>query len=196
MLEVTLLGNGPSLSNINFGETIKKSNFIISCNRIFLHEQFDEFSERIIVCFSDLSFKNKFKLIHSLSKKCKNIYCPSDYEFYNKGIKNISSYFLKREKESNSLVCENIKNYPNVVDTCSVLFTIMLPLCMQYKPKKINLFGFDGTYSKNSKYFYKDSKNMDYKWNITEEEQWSNLFEKEMNFFREYCSKEKIELNK
>ena len=40
----------------------------------------------------------------------------------------------------------------------------MIPLCIVHA-KKINLYGFDGSYKKSTRYFYKDSDNNDYSWN-------------------------------
>ena len=60
--------------------------------------------------------------------------------------------------------------------------------------KKINLFGFDGTYNKSSKYFYKDSQNNDYDWNKKEEDKWEILFKNEMNSFKKFCNENHIEV--
>tara|TARA_Y100001978_G_C23272157_1_gene236379 strand:- start:253 stop:456 length:204 start_codon:yes stop_codon:yes gene_type:complete len=58
---------------------------------------------------------------------------------------------------------------------------------MKYMPKKINFYGFDGTYNKSSKYFYKDSNNNDYAWNTKEEDDWAISFKNEMNSFKSFC---------
>ena len=194
MLEIDLFGNGPSINDINIDEILYNKNILISCNRIFLHKEFKKFAHKTILCLSDISFKNKQNHIMNLSQNCEKIFYPYDFKWDNNKSLKLISYQLNREKINDSIVLENIINYPFVRESCSVLFTIMLPLCMKYMPKKINLFGFDGTYNKSSKYFYKDSQNNDYDWNKKEEDKWEILFKNEMNSFKNFCNENHIEV--
>tara|TARA_Y100001978_G_C23459811_1_gene321786 strand:+ start:68 stop:658 length:591 start_codon:yes stop_codon:yes gene_type:complete len=196
MLEVDLFGNGPSLNNINIDEIVGNKNILISCNRIFLHKEFKQFAHKTIICFSDISFQGRQNYIMNLSLMCKKIFYPSDFKWDNMETIKLIPYQINREKVKDSIVLNNIINFPYVRESCSVLFTIMLPLCMKYMPEKINLYGFDGTYSKSSKYFYKDSSNNDYAWSQQQEDTWEILFQDEMKSFMQFCRENNIEVMK
>ena len=196
MLEIDLLGNGPSLNELRINKLLENTNILISCNRIFLHKDFDKFSHKTILCLSDISFKNKEKKMKKLSTICKKIFYPSDYKWTKIESEKLMPYRINREKCKASIVLENIHNYPVVRESCSVLFTIMIPLCLYHKPKKINLYGFDGTYNKSTKYFYKDSDNNDYSWDNKQADNWALLFKEEMKTFLNFCHINKIEVVK
>ena len=49
MLEIDLLGNGPSLKELRINELIANRNILIGCNRIFLHKDFCDFKVGCLV---------------------------------------------------------------------------------------------------------------------------------------------------
>ena len=193
MDELILLGNGPSLTEFNDFD-LKNDQLIISCNRIFLYDKFDRFSNNTILCLSDLSFKSKESFIKKISLKTKKIYVPKDFNFKLNG-EEIVTYKLNRIYSEDKDAINNIKEFPFVKETCSVLFTIMFPLCFSFEPKKIKLYGFDGDYS-NKKYFYKDNNNNDYKWSDNEAKTWAYNFKLNMDLIIEFCKSKNIKLIK
>ena len=193
MDEVILLGNGPSLSKFD-DSVLKNDQLIISCNRIYLYDKFDRFSNNTILCLSDLSFKSQESFIKKISLKTKKIYIPEDFSF-NVNDEEIITYNLKRIYSKDIFSISNINDFPFVKETCSVLFTIMFPLCFSLDPKKVKLYGFDGDYS-NKKYFYKDNANSDYRWSKNEAKTWANNFKLNMDLIIEFCKSNKVKLIK
>ena len=80
---------------------------------------------------------------------------------------------------------KNIISYPYVKESCSVLFTILLPYILNtYSLAELRFLGFDGTYSKG-RYFYSSHQNQDYKWSESQETEWSKDFKFEIKSFLE-----------
>ena len=181
-MESLILGNGPSL-NTMFTPDLYHHPSIFACNRIFLHPYSDIFAKNTTIFLSDFSFSDKYNSMIPALKQFKRIIIPDDFNWPN--VENMTTYGLVRCQDNyfKSVLKHNIQYYPFVRESCSVLFTILLPHILNtHALKKLRFLGFDGNYSRG-RYFYNCQINKDYRWSKPQESQWKIDFKAEMSSF-------------
>ena len=181
-MESLILGNGPSLNTL-FTADLYSHPSIFACNRIFLHPYCGTFAKNTTLFLSDLSFSTKYNSMISVLTQFKSVMVPEDFHWPNDG--NLFTYKLTRGRHDyfKSTLADNINHYPFVCESCSVLFTILLPYIVNtYDLRNLRFLGFDGSYSKG-KYFYDSQQNKDYRWSQSQESEWANDFKNEMTCF-------------
>ena len=186
-MEALILGNGPSLNQTFTPDLYNQAN-IFACNRIFLHPSIKRFAANTTLFLSDISFSDKFESIQPLVGSFRKIFLPLDYNWPSS--KNIVRYQLNRSKNKYfpSSCLNNIAKYPNVFESCSVLFTILLPHVLNsYNFHYLKFLGFDGNYTKG-RYFYDQRLNNDFRWSKTQESQWELDFKTEIQQFTTHYS--------
>jgi len=193
---VSLLGNGPSLKNISLEDICSTSNFLIGCNRIYLHNDYEKIKNNIIVAFSDKSFRQMKEEIR--------FHVPLDRMIFTSDLQlndTCSKINVKRYNQhhgSSVMAVKNLINYPNVFELSSVFTTIVLPYTFHLLPDRVNIYGVDMSYFVGSKfkpYFYEYSKNKSYSWSPKQAKQWSERFSNELNAQLDYFRKEGVEVN-
>ena len=178
-MEALILGNGPSLLE-KFKPSMYSHPNIYGCNRIFLHPDFSTFSRNLILFLSDTSFASKYDQIKHYISCAKHTYAPYDYDW--PPVSNTTFYQIERSSPyfKNS-AASNLASYPTVKESCSVLFTVVLPHVVNTSRfATYRLLGFDGIYDKGSPYFYNSSINQDFRWTDNQSTEWSQDFHSEM----------------
>jgi len=179
-MEALILGNGPSLKQ-SFSSNFFVHKNIFACNRIYLHDFIDDFAHNTTLFLSDLSFRDNYQSMLPILKTFKCVFTPYDFGWPH--YKNFRRYKIVRSDCNyyKSVLLKNITSYPLVFESCSVLFTVLLPYVLRnHEFEQFRFLGFDGTYSKK-RYFYEDSYNSNFRWTKSEESEWEKDFKSEMS---------------
>ena len=183
-----------SLSNIDLNEI--PDSLIIGCNWVFLHDEFDQIDERLIICLSDPFFitAEPELWIYPLNRKNCKILIPASWsetlqklssqelEFKNRIITYDLEGHPEDEREGNEIF--NLQNFPKSRYTSSVMTTACLPLAQSLANHRINIFGVDLSYysgeneqARFNPYFFKYDKKYGYKHTKNSADIWSKKFE-------------------
>tara|TARA_B100000212_G_scaffold90759_1_gene66630 strand:+ start:17341 stop:18093 length:753 start_codon:yes stop_codon:yes gene_type:complete len=154
-----IIGNGPSLNELNF-DYIKKEIDIYATNRTIFHPKFNTL-KNVIYCISDNEMLFSKKNLNTIKKiydssSIKNIVVPSSwyyYDFFNKSPKLLYLNYIRNESIAEFGFVKDINIGVRTGNTVVLDFCIPIAIALNYK--NIYMIGCDFNYSKNSnKYFY------------------------------------------
>lgn len=180
-MKVALLGNGPSLNDHDLSLLLEQYDKIVSCNRIYLHEQYSELANNCEVFITDPHLlANKNELYAHVPEN--HLHLPSRKSTTD------TEFILDRSRKRSGSIKNAIANcieYPNVIETASVITTVCIPYCYHIGVQSIAIFGIDMSYYNNSSefnpYFYSERLNTGYRWTRAEADSWSVAFSKEFS---------------
>jgi len=167
MKKIIILGNGPSIKEIDLNDF--KKEIVIGTNNIYLKRKFTNIKNSYFTIYDKRFFNPIEKKLKNFLKKFRGkIYLPNKYK---KKVKKIikKENFFKGTK--NRLVNEFTKKFCNQKDLFgTVVIEMAIPLALFLKAKHIVLYGCEFDYKlkknklTNKSYFYniKSKKNFDH----------------------------------
>lgn len=199
-MEITLLGNGPSLSL--YRDHDDSSEHILGCNRLFFLEGQQIDWARVTYCLADKSMgillKTESRLVKTLSQ-CRSIVIASDIDITDhQSFTSSKSVRVDVKRGCGSyytnVAVNNLWLFPRVYESCSVLFTLMMPIAVAKKPKVLKLYGFDGSYSARQRYFYDEAQNPYFTWSNDQSDRWADAFGRELESLKSFLKASRVEI--
>lgn len=199
-----ILGNGPSLSKVDFSIFDDKT-VLYATNRAILHKDFDKLTNVNYILSDNYFFQEKEgkKILKKIDKaqNINNIIVPSSWFYYRLfRSKNSKKYIYVNYKRDEEL--KNFKFTNDIYSGLRVGHTIVLDFCLPLAIfagfKKIFLIGCDFDYSKKTQYFYgKNLNNKNFKKNHGTEKQeksWKNNIRLGFERINDFCTNNQIEV--